>query len=130
MATREDDIGIWNDLGIVRPVLYNWTKFPVTANGANATLRANFTCNDWSKVNHYLLIRPRYQTANSNSQGQPIRVYPEQTSIIFEVPIPQDLQERSIYFRDFEVRKVLRWRRQIGITPDAIVDINLEELWG
>jgi hypothetical protein len=129
MNTITDDIGVWNDLGTITAT-QNWTKFPITATGANATLRLSFFCSDWSKLNSYLLIRPRYQTANSNQQGTALRLYLEQTSSILELPIPRDFQERSIYFRSFEVKKVLRWRRKIGVTPDAILQVKLEELWG
>jgi hypothetical protein len=130
VTTRTDDIGVWQLLGTITPKQKEWLKFPTTATGANATLRATYICSDWSKLNSYLLIRPRYQTFNSNQVGQAIRIYPEPLGNLFEIPIPPDFLERSVYFRDFEVRKVLRWRRRIGVTPDAILDVKLEELWG
>ena len=130
MATITDDIGVWNNLGTVAPTTDKWLKFPTTATGANATLRVSYVCADWTKLNSYILIRPQYQTSNSLANGTAIRLYPENVSTIIELPIPQDLQDRSVYFRNFEVKKVLRWRRKIGITPDSKLDVKLEELWG
>jgi hypothetical protein len=131
MTTTTDDIGVWNNLGTVQAEKKLWTKFPMTATGANATIRASFICSDWSKLSSYILLRPRYKTSNSDQTGNTVRIYPSQTPVIVEMPIPQDLQERSVYFRDFEVYKVSRRRtRYIGITPDAILQVKLEELWG
>ncbi|MBE9208837.1 hypothetical protein IQ244_20280 [Nostoc sp. LEGE 06077] len=131
MPTSSDDIGVWNNLGTIRAEPKIWIKFPTTATGANATFRATFICSNWDKLSSYVLFRPKYQTANSDQIGTAIRIYPEQVSSIFEIPIPQDLQDRSVYFRDIEVYKV-RWRRvrSVGITLDANLDIKLEELWG
>ncbi|MBD2365182.1 hypothetical protein H6G36_29195 [Anabaena minutissima FACHB-250] len=131
MGTRTDDIGVWNDLGVIVAQKKQWLKFPTTATGANATIRVSFLCSDWNKLSSYILIRPRYQTANSDQTGNAIRIYPATTPVLFESPIPSDLQERSVYFRDFEVYKVgYRRPRYIGITPDAILEVRLEELWG
>lgn len=131
MTTTTDDIGVWNNLGTVQAEKKQWLKFPLTATGANATIRASFFCSDWTKLSSYILIRPRYNTANSDQTGNAIRIYPQSTPVIFEVPIPQDLQDRSVYFRDFEVYKVSRRRqRYVGITPDANLQVKLEELWG
>ncbi|QSJ17684.1 hypothetical protein JYQ62_02055 [Nostoc sp. UHCC 0702] len=131
MTTRTDDIGVWNDLGTVQAVKKLWVKFPVTATGANATLRASFLCDNWTKFSSYILIRPRYSTANSDQTGEAVRIYPAATPVVFQSPIPADFQERSVYFRNFEVYKV-GWRRTrlIGITPDANLQVRLEELWG
>ncbi len=130
MPTTGDDIGIWNNLGTITPTLNQWVKFPTTATGANATLRVTYICNDFSKVNSYCWIRSRYQTSNSNQVSKAIRLYPTSDKQLIEVPIPQDLQDRSIYFRDFEVKKVIKYRRYIGTTPDIVWQIKLEELWG
>lgn len=131
MTTFSDDIGVWNNLGTIRAEPKTWIKFPTTATGANATFRAAFICSDWDKLSSYVLFRPHYQTANSDQIGTSIRIYPNQQPSIFELPIPQDLQDRSIYFRNIEVYKV-RYRRTrlVGITLDANLDIKLEELWG
>ncbi|MBW4479680.1 MAG: hypothetical protein KME54_23245 [Tolypothrix brevis GSE-NOS-MK-07-07A] len=130
MSTITDDIGVWNLLGSVIPVWNAWIKFPNTATGANATLRLSYLCADWKKVNSYILVRPRYQTSNTIAHGIAVKVYPQTIPDLIEIPIPQDLQDRSIYFRDFEIKKVSKWRRKVGITPDVDIDVKLEELWG
>jgi hypothetical protein len=131
MTTSSDDIGVWNNLGTVRAEVKTWLKFPVTATGGNATFRATFTCSNWDNLSSNVLFRPRYVTAGTDSVGQSIRIYPNKEPSIFELPIPQDLQERNVYFRSIEVYKI-RWRRTklVGITIDANLDIKLEELWG
>lgn len=131
MGTRTDDIGVWNNLGTVQAEKKLWVKFPQTATGANATLRASFLCSDWNKLSSYILIRPRYTTANSDATGETVRIYPATTPAVFEMPIPADFLERSVYFRDFEVYKVSRRRtRLVGVTSDAVLQVQLEELWG
>jgi hypothetical protein len=130
MTLKTDDIGVWNLLGSVIPAWNAWIKFPNTATGANATLRLTCLCPDWKKLNSYLLIRPRYQTSNTLAHGIVTKIYPEVMPTLIEVPIPQDLQDRSIYFRHFEIKKVSKWRRRVGITPDVDIDVKLEELWG
>jgi hypothetical protein len=128
--TITDDIGVWNDLGTITPSCTDWIKFPNTATGANATLRATYFCSDFSKVKSWCWLRARYRTGDSDQVSQSIRLYPKADKQLIEFPIPQDLQDRSVYFRDFEVRKFLKLRRSVGITPDIIWQIKLEELWG
>lgn len=130
MPTITDDIGVWNDLGLVTPNRSNWVKFPITATGANATFRVSCLCSDWNKINSFAWLRARYQTSNSNQVSQSIRIYPHLDSQLIEFPIPQDLQDRSIYFRDFEVKKALKYRRYIGLSPDINWQMKLEEIWG
>lgn len=130
MTTITDDIGVWNTLGYVHPVVDAWIKYPNTATGANATLRLKYLCSDWLKLQSYLLIRPVYQTSNTLANGKAIKIFPNKIADIIECPIPQDLQDRSIYFRNFEIKKVLRRRRKIGITSDIDIEVMLQELWG
>lgn len=130
MATTEDDIGIWNDLGTLTPGAENWVKFPVLATGANDTVRITFSSENFSKINSFVWLRPRYQTANSDQVGQAIRVYPKPEKQVLEVPISQDFRDRSIYFRAFEIKKQLKFRRYVGTTLDINYMMKLEELWG
>ncbi len=128
--TITDDIGVWNNLGTITPTSSNWIKFPNTATGANATLRVTYFCDDFSKVKSWCYLRARYQTADSNQVSQSIRLYPKTDKQLIQFPIPQDLQDRSVYFRDFEIKKFLKVRRSVGTTKDIIWQIQLEELWG
>lgn len=130
MTTITDDIGVWNDLGTLDPVIYEWTKFPVTAVGGNATIRASFFCSEWNKINNWCLLRAKYTTAQTAQVSPAIRVYPSQIPRILEFPIPQDLMDRNIFFRDFEVIRKTRYIRYIGRLPGANWQIKLEELWG
>jgi hypothetical protein len=126
MTTRTDSIGVWNDLGSVVPQYKQWIKFPNLATGGNATLLLNYTSPNWDKLNSYLLVRPIYV---QSIVGIASRIYPDQSGNLIEIPIPEDLQLRFADFRNFEIRKVLRWRRRIGVTPDASYIVKLEELW-
>ncbi|ULP73106.1 hypothetical protein BDGGKGIB_02759 [Nodularia sphaerocarpa UHCC 0038] len=130
MATITDDIGIWNDLGTVRAERREWHKLPNTSVGGNPTIRISFICSDWEALSSYILIRPLYKTANSEQVGQATRIFPRPIPEIVEIPIPNDLLARFINFRDFEVYKVGRRLRTVGITPDANLDVRGEELWG
>ena len=130
MSTRTDGFGIWNDLGSVIPQYKQWLKFSNTAIGGNSVLQLNYTSPNWQQLNSYLLIRPVYNTAGDTLIGDAKRVYPELDGNIVEFPIPEDLRARFIDFRDFQIKKVARWRRRLGITPDASYTVKLEELWG
>lgn len=130
MATYQDDVGIWNELGSVVPDSKDWLKFPIVATGANATIRVWFESQDFEKVKSFIWLRSRYQTSNSDQVSQSIRVYPQTGKQIIQVPIPQDLQDRSIYFRAFEIKKQLRYRKYIGTTNDVDYLVYSEELWG
>jgi hypothetical protein len=130
MGTTEDDIGIWNDLGTLTPNATNWVKYPVVATGANDTIRITFSSSNFSKINSLVWLRPRYQTADSDQVGQAIRIYPKPEKQVVQVPIPQDFRDRSVYFRAFEIKKQLKYRKYIGITPDTNYMMKLEELWG
>lgn len=127
MATRTDSIGVWNDLGSVEPQYRQWVKFPITATGGSDTLQINYTSPSWNKLNSYILIRPIYV---QSIVGSARRVYPDQNGNLIEIPIPEDLRLRFVDFRSFEIKKVLRWRRGIGVTLDANYVVKLEELWG
>lgn len=130
MPTYQDDIGIWNDLSSVVPSSKFWTKFPIVATGANDTIRIRFESQDFSKIKSFIWLRSRYQTANSDQVSQAIRIYPQQEKQIIQIPIPQDLQDRSVYFRAFEIKKQLRYRRYIGTASDINYLVFCEELWG
>lgn len=131
MGTITDDIGVWNDLGTLQPTTLNeWVKFPSTAVGGNATLRVTFFCTDFSKVRSSCWFRPNYKTANTDQVGRAIRLYPKPERILLDIPVPEELQERSVFFRDFQLLKTLRLRKRPGITPDIPWSIKLEELWG
>lgn len=127
MTTRTDDIGVWNDLGSVEPRYNQWIKFPNTATGGNNTLQINYISPSWDKLNSYILIRPVY---SQSIVGSAKRIYPAIEGNLIELPIPEDLRLRFADFRDFEIRKFFRWRRRIGMTPDASYIVKLEELWG
>lgn len=127
MAQITDDIGVWNDLGVVSPGTDQWLKFPVTAVGSNSTLRLTFFCNNFPAVKSRLMLRPNYTTASTGDTGKVIWIRPESNRQIIEVPIPKDLFDRSVYFRDFEAKKYLRFNRYV--TYDYDWSVKLEELW-
>lgn len=130
MTFSSDSIGQWRYLGYVLTIKRQWVKIPTAATGGNATFRASFLCSDWAKLSSYLLLRPRYQVSGSPQLGAAVRVYPAPLPSIFEIAIPQEIKERGIIEREIEVLKVGRFRRGAGISPDANLEIRLDELWG
>lgn len=129
--TFSDSIGNWRSLGNLHPIERQWKKFPLTATGGNATFRAIFLCDNWNKVSSYCLFRARYTIEGSDQvSGETKRIYPTITPTIFQLPIPQELLDRSIYLRDIEIYKNrFRRARVIGISPDEIIEVQLQELW-
>ncbi len=126
-----DDIGIWSSLGVIQPQRKQWLKLPVTATGGNNTFRLFCECSDWSKLAAYLLVRSRYTTSNTDQVGLPIRISPSPIPVIFELRMPEELLERSVYFRDLEIYRVNTARlNYMGTNINASLQIRIEELWG
>ena len=131
MTTFSDAIGNWHSLGNLHPVERQWLKFPVTATGSNSTFRAVFLCDNWAKMSSYCLFRSRYTLQGTDQTAAEIkRVYPAATPVIFQLPIAQELLDRSIYLRDIEIYKTrFRRSRVVGVSPDSIIEVQLQELW-
>lgn len=129
MTTINDELGVWNQLGQVTPIVGTWSKFPVISNGANRTFRATFFCVNFAKIHSFAYIRSEFFTANTSQVVPAIRLYPKQETFIFELPIPKDLLDRNIYLRHIEVMKVFRRTKPIGFTSDIDWTIKLEEIW-
>lgn len=130
MGTFTDDIGVWNELGTVYPRLFEWEKFPVTAVGGNSLLRVRFESDNFSAIRSYGWLRARVNTGGTNQITRAIRLYPKQEIMIVEFPIPQDLQDRSVFFREFELQQVVRLPRRAITIRDEFWLAKLEELWG
>lgn len=131
MTLYEDDIALWNSLGAVNAVRYQWLKFPITATAGNATFRAYFDTNVFQKFQSYLLFRQRFTTESSDQVGLSIRVSVSPIPVIFDLKIPQELADRGIYRRDIEVYRVVTRRpKYSGIITDPQLTIILQELWG
>lgn len=130
MSFSTDSVGNWRYLGYILTIKRQWVKIPTAATGGTATFRAVFLCSNWARLSSYLLLRPQYQVSGAPQLGQAIRIWPAPQPLIFEMPIPQELRDRGIIEREIEILKVGRLRRGAGISPDANLEIRLEELWG
>lgn len=132
MATISDDLGVWNQLGSLQPILQDWLEFPVVSDGAKNTFRLEVVSLDPENINSYLLIRSRFQSSLTNQVEQSIRIYPKshlEEKLLFQLPLNRDLFENSVFTRKIEVRKVYIRTRYLGITMDTNYTIRLEELW-
>lgn len=129
MGLSQDDVAVWKNLGTLTPEFLTWKKFQETSTGGNSIFRVKFICTDFSKIRSFCWLRARFQTAQTNQVEQAIRIYPKPENMIFEIPVPKDLFDRNIYFRDFEIIKGRKYRGKGTITEPAY-QVQLEEIWG
>jgi hypothetical protein len=128
MSTITDDFGVWNDLGTIQPVVGNWIALPETAVGGLDLLRFSFIYPSSADINSYILIRSIYKTGSNALFSKAIKAYPSQDTTILDIPIPKDLKDRDIYFRDIEIRKYIYGYKYL--VPDYQWQVKVEELWG
>jgi hypothetical protein len=131
MTTIADDFGVWNNLGTVSPILNEWVKFPFQAIGGLNSIRLSFNY-DLSLINDnnsYGLLRWTFNAGSNELIAKPQRVYVDKKTIILDLPIPQDLKDRGVYYRYFEIKKrpyyIPKWK-----IKDLNWQVKLEELWG
>lgn len=132
MSKYQDDIGTWNHIGSVTPKINQWLTFPTQSDGGLATFRLKVICSQPERINSVCYIRSRYKTKNSNQVDRAIKIFPEShvnDLLLIELPIPQDLFDRSIYVRSIEIKKIGSFRSGIGIRDDVNYLIELDELW-
>ena len=129
MGLSQDDVAVWKNLGTITPEFLTWKKFQETSTGGNSVFRVKFTCSDFSKVRSFIWLRPRFQTAQTNQVERATRVYPKPDDMILEFPVPKDLFDRNLYFRDFEIIKGRSYSGR-GIITEPIYQVQLEEIWG
>lgn len=128
MTSTTDDIGNWHYLGLISPLDRQWTQFSEQGISTEALLRITCFCDNFNQVNSYGLIRAKYQLSSSTHVSLETRFYPRPDKQLIDISIPKALIERNIYARYFEVMKIVRYRRRVGVTPSILWDIRLEEL--
>jgi hypothetical protein len=128
LTLTSDDIGDWDYLGLLSPQDRIWLQFPNQSNSSEGLFRITCYCDSFNKINSYGIIRPKYQLANSVHFGLGLKFYPRPDKQLLEIPIPKALILRDIYNPYFEIMKIVRYRRGVGLTPSILWDIKLEEL--
>ncbi|MBD1836132.1 hypothetical protein H6F61_26470 [Cyanobacteria bacterium FACHB-472] len=130
MPTANDALGVWNDLGTLYPTEGEWIKFPVQAVGGNDLVRISFIYPTDAIISSWSWLRCIYTTADVSPVSQAVKVYPKAVPMLINMPIFQDLRDREVTFRNFEILKMVRSSRYSGIVTDYLWGVKLEELWG
>lgn len=108
----------WISLGTIQPLLYQWQLFPEPT--YSRTFKLTFLGNS-DRLYSYLRIRQQFTTTEvSFSQ----KIYPKSESIIFELPIPDELKLSGQTTRHIAVAKFFRYRTPI----DFNYQVGLEAL--
>lgn len=120
--TITDGLGIWAELGILEPSFDEWRLFAVpTVQGK--TFRLIFTSADWTKKgNTWLWIRHLFYN-NQTTLSQ--KVYPRETPVIIEMPIPQEFVTAGNITTYIECKKGGRFR--LGVTPHVSWSVAVQE---
>lgn len=124
-----DPFGVWGNLGTITPQPNQWITFPLIAYETNPTIRATFICSDFSKIRSYGLLRMVFKVDGKASNYPAIRINPKDEQVNYEFPVPQDLLERGITARSFEVMQKLYYT-YYGARTTISWSLQLEELWG
>ncbi|UYD38978.1 hypothetical protein [Tolypothrix sp. PCC 7601] len=128
MNSISDEFGIWRNLGLLSPQDRIWLQFPEQSTSTDSLLRISCFSDYFNRINSYGLIRAKYQLSNTVVFSLETRFFPRADKQLIEIPIPKILITRNIYARYFEVMKIIRYRRRVGITNNILWDIKLEEL--
>lgn len=97
----------WINLGTIQPTSYQWQLFPTPT--FSRTFKLTFL-NNFDRLYSYVRIRQQFTTTEvSFSQ----RIYPKSESVIFEMPIPDDLKLSGQTARHIAVAKFFRYRTSL-----------------
>lgn len=125
----QDDIGVWEQLGRLNsPPIEVWTPLPRLSTAGNSLFRVQFHCSDFNKVSSVCWIRVNIKTAGTEQAFKPQKLYPRAEKLLLEIPVPKDLELRSIFFRSIEVKKSLKRLRYLGPIQDIRWDISVDEI--
>jgi hypothetical protein len=98
----------WRTLGTLTPTT-EWNLFPQPTFAR--TFRITYT-GDFQRINSTGYLR---QFFSVGQVSQAIRVYPKRESVVFELPIPQDLIDQGQVVRYLSIMKMPRRYRRIEI---------------
>ena len=128
--STQDSFGVWGTLGIIVPEHDRWKEFPAAALETNPTVRINYACPDWNRVNSFAWVRVVYKVGGNKVSEPSRRVYPRNEPLLIQFPPNPDFLQRGVSARYFEVKKQLNWDRFIGFIPDVDWSMEIQELWG
>lgn len=106
----------WISLGTLQPTFHQWQIFPIPT--FSRTFKLTFLGN-LDRLYSYLRIRQQFTTTEvSFSQ----RIYPKSESVIFEMPIPDDLKLSGQTARHIAVAKFFRYRTTLEIDHQVTLE--------
>lgn len=117
----------WIDLGVITPVLNDWRFFPEPMVGGSAVRVKFLGLNGYPLYfRTYVVIRPVYAAGDGQIRGLGKRFFPslENTDILTEFPVPENLMDQGYAVRDFEIKKFLR-RPYIGRSGEPNYSVQL-----
>ncbi|MEC4806684.1 MAG: hypothetical protein SAJ72_20705 [Jaaginema sp. PMC 1080.18] len=125
-----DDIGLWINLGIVKPRPDIWQKFIKQATWGNKTFRVSVTTPYPEDVRGWVWIRQVIQPTGDVTPS--VRYYPKPETQLIELPPPPEIQDRtSLVIRAIEVKRSrTRWNGYSKTRQLPLLAIKLEELAG
>lgn len=125
----QDDIGVWEPLGRVNsPSIELWTPLPRQSTAGNSLFRVQFHCSDFNKISSICWLRVNIKTAGTEQAFRALKLYPKPEKTLIEIPVPKDLELRSIFFRSIEVKKSLKYVRYLGPIQDIRWDVSVDEI--
>lgn len=95
----------WKSLGTLTPQFDDWILFPLPTYAD--TFRISYS-GDFQRINSSGYLRQFYAVGQVS---QAVRLFPKPESVIFEMPIPQELRNYGQQQRYLSIKKVMnRWQ--------------------
>jgi hypothetical protein len=110
----------WRPLGTLTPTT-DWQVFPVPTFAK--TFRIRYT-GDFQRIQSKGYLRQLFSVGQVSIAT---RLYPKRESVVFEMPIPQDLIDQGQVVRYLSIKKVPKYHRRLEI-PEPNWTATIEEL--
>jgi hypothetical protein len=124
MVALLDDLGIWNDLGMILPD-GEWQNFPKEAKQGLSVFRLVWS-GDLSDVRSRVQLRAIYNRSGFSVPGSKwFRLFPKQGSEIVFFDFPDELKTQKV-IRGFQALKWYKYLKN-GINVDSRYSLNIQE---
>ena len=122
-----DQMGIWEDLGILDPLADDWQFFPLFPQKENSTFKI-FYIGDIEKIKAWRVgsyIRASYFSGSQYFFDRHwLRLYPKHEPEIITYHYPQDLIKENLPQRQFQAKRRLFYKRDLF--RNAAPDLGLQ----
>lgn len=126
MVALLDDLGTWEQLGTITPIVGEWIRFPKMSEHGYTTFRISYDVPDGLVYSHLRLRSVWGSYLKLATSSQQIRLYPKKESEIIQIPQTNEFNQQNLR-RWFEVFKFFPYRKARRGNSDPVYNVTLEE---